>query len=142
MKKYIYFGEGIPREIEQEYNRMIRQEQYQLERDMAHGVGTPAYDPLLQHIVDRTLTSEYQAELEAEQVKCERLAALSIAMDWLRLKSPDDYKLIHDYYYAKVPITLINLAKQYGVSKQALSKRLTAVRDKLRTFIIMHENIS
>lgn len=142
MSKFIYmnFGENVPREVEKEYNRLLRQEQYQQERDIAHGVGTPEYDPLLHNIADRTLTSEFQAEVEAKQHWHNRLVMHSIALDWLRMEFPDEYKLIQDYYYVDESITLMCLADRYGITKQALGKRIAAVRDKLRNFIITHEN--
>ena len=142
MAKFIYqnFGDDVPRKIEREYNRLLRQEQYQIERDHAHGVGTPEYDPLLHNVADKSLTPEYQAEVAADQLWQDRLSILPIALDWLRMEYPDEYALIRDYYYADKPITLLYLAERYGVTKQALSKRLAAVRDRLREFITAHEN--
>ncbi len=140
MRKFVYFGNDVPREIEREYNRMLRQEQYQIEKDIAHGVSTLDYDPLLHNVADRSLTQEFQLEAETDRLWNERLTILPIAMDWLKIEYPDEYKLINAYYFADKPVTLMYLAERYGVTKQALSKRIAAVRDKLRKFIIAHEN--
>ena len=44
-----------------------------------------------------------------------------------------------DYYYSDTQITLNTLAKQYGISKQAISKRMTAIRERLKSFIAAYE---
>lgn len=144
MAKFIYknFGDDVPRKIEREYNCMLRQEQYQIERDIAHSVGTPNYDPFLHNVADRSLTPEHQAEVTADQLWRDRLSLLPTALDWLRMEYPDEYALIRDYYYADEPITLLYLAKRYGITKQALSKRMSTVRERLRAFITAHENES
>lgn len=142
MSRYIYitFGEDVPTEIEKEYNCMCRQEQYQEEKDIAHGVVKLRYDSLLQCIADPTSTPEYQEELLREQQKQARLAILPAAMEWLRVEYPDDYTLIMNYYFSDRQVTLHHLAQKYGITKQAMHKRMTVIRNRLRDFIIMHEN--
>ena len=66
--RYICFGDEVSGEIEREYNRLCRQEQYQEEKDASHGVVRLDYDSLLQGVADRTSYPEYQEELKAEQL--------------------------------------------------------------------------
>ncbi|MBP3761844.1 MAG: hypothetical protein J6I55_10325 [Ruminococcus sp.] len=138
--KYIYFGDDVPKSVEQEYNRMCRKEQYQAERDKKHSVHTLPYDPFLYYAADRTLTEEYQAEMQAELQWEQKLEILPRALKWLEKHYFDEYKLIRDYYYSDNEITLDCLAESYGITKQALSKRLTTVRNRLKKFIIKHES--
>ena len=138
--KYIYFGDDVPKSVECEYNRMCRKEQYQAERDKKHGVHTLPYDPFLYSAADRTLTEEYQAEMQADLQWERKLEILPTALKWLKKHYFDEYKLIRDYYYSDDEVTLDSLAECYGITKQALSKRLSAVRKRLKIFITKHEN--
>lgn len=137
---YINFGDDVPREIEKIYNRMLRHEKYLIEQDIRYGTGILPHDPLLENIADKSLTPEFQAEQAADERWQRRLAYLPTALHWLSNASPKDYKLIMEYYYTDEETTVADLAKRYGITKQALSKRIAAVRDKLREFIIAHEN--
>ncbi|MBR7084653.1 MAG: hypothetical protein IKI37_05710 [Oscillospiraceae bacterium] len=138
--KYIYFGDDISKQVEREYNRLCRKEQYQAERDRKHGVHVLTYDPFLYSVADITLTEEYQAEIQAELQWEQKLEILPRALKWLERYYFDEYKLIKDYYYSDCEITLDSLSEQYGITKQALSKRLSAVRERLKKFIIKHES--
>ncbi len=138
--KYIYFGDDVPKSVEQEYNRMCRKEQYQAERDKKHSVHTLPYAPFLYSAADRTLTEEYQAEMQADLQWQKKLEILPRALKWLEKHYFDEYKLIRDYYYSDCEITLDSLAENYGITKQALSKRLSAVRERLKKFIIKCES--
>lgn len=138
--KYIYFGDDVPKSIEREYNRMCRKEQYQDERNKKHGVHVLPYDPFLYSVADRTLTEEYRAEVQAELQWEQKHETLPKALEWLERNYFDEYKLIQDYYYSNREISLDSLAECYGITKQALSKRLSAARERLKKFIIKHEN--
>ena len=59
--KYIIFNKEIPNNIKREYNRMLRKEQYQTERDNAHGVYLLSYAPFLHTLADKTLTENMSA---------------------------------------------------------------------------------
>ena len=51
----------------------------------------------------------------------------------LPLLSEDEYILIHKHYFENIPET--ELAKFYGVSQQAISKRMLKIRAKLKNLI-------
>ena len=51
----------------------------------------------------------------------------------LPLLSEDEYVLIHKHYFENIPET--ELAKFYGVSQQAISKRMLKTRAKLKNLI-------
>lgn len=137
---YIYFGDDVPKEIEREYNRLCRQEQYQEERELVHGVLHLDFDALLQGAVDQTSLPEYQEELRIRHQRAVRLEILPKALKWLREEFPDDFSIISDYYLSEDKITLVYLAEKYGLSHQAMSKRMARARNKLKEFIVLHEN--
>lgn len=137
--RYICFGDEVSGEIEREYNRLCRQEQYQEEKDASHGVVRLDYDSLLQGVADRTSYPEYQEELKAEQLLRERLDMLPIALEWLKEKYPNDYELINAYYFSERKINMVYLAEKYGLTHQALSKKMSKARQRLKEFITLYE---
>ena len=137
--RYICFGDEVSGEIEREYNRLCRQEQYQEENDASHGVVRLDYDSLLQGVADRTSYPEYQEELKAEQLMRERLDMLPIALEWLKEKYPNDYDLINAYYFSERKINMVYLAEKYGLTHQALSKKMSKARRRLKEFITLYE---
>lgn len=137
--RYICFGDEVSGEIEREYNRLCRQEQYQEEKDASHGVVRLEYDSLLQGVADRTSYPEYQEELKAEQLMRERLDMLPIALEWLKEKYPNDYDLINAYYFSERKINMVYLAEKYGLTHQALSKKMSKARQRLKEFITLYE---
>ncbi len=137
---YICFGNDVPKEIEKEYNRLCRQEQYQEERELIHGVLHLDFDALLQGAVDQTSLPEYQEELRIRQQRAARLKILPKALKWLREEFPDDFSIISEYYLSEEKITLVYLAEKYDLTHQAMSKRMAKAREKLKEFIILYEN--
>lgn len=137
--RYICFGDEVSGEIEREYNRLCRQEQYQEEKDASHGVVRLDYDSLLQGVADRTSYPEYQEELKAEQLMRERLDMLPIALELLKEKYPNDYDLINAYYFSERKINMVYLAEKYGLTHQALSKKMSKARRRLKEFITLYE---
>ena len=137
--RYICFGDEVSGEIEREYNRLCRQEQYLEEKDASHGVVRLDYDSLLQGVADRTSYPEYQEELKAEQLMRERLDMLPIALEWLKEKYPNDYDLINAYYFSERKINMVYLAEKYGLTHQALSKKMSKARQRLKEFITLYE---
>ncbi|MGN0509047.1 MAG: hypothetical protein ACI4GX_07405 [Ruminococcus sp.] len=137
--RYICFGDEVSGEIEREYNRLCRQEQYQEEKDASHGVVRLDYDSLLQGVADKTSYPEYQEELKAEQLMRERLDMLPIALEWLKEKYPNDYDLINAYYFSERKINMVYLAEKYGLTHQALSKKMSKARQRLKEFITLYE---
>lgn len=47
---YIHLGSGVPKNIEIEYNKLCRKEQYLEERDSAHGVVHIEHDAFLSNV--------------------------------------------------------------------------------------------
>ncbi len=137
---YTYFGEEVPKEIEKEYNRMCRAEQYQEEKELAHGIVHLDYDAFLQGVADKTSLPEYQEELRIKQQRAARLEILPKALKWLKETFPDDFSIISEYYLSEDRISLVYLAEKYGLTHQAMSKRMTRARKRLKEFIILHEN--
>ena len=137
--RYVRFGNGVPKEIEKEYNKMLRQEQYQEENDYLHGLVKVDYYALLQVVADHKSLPGYEEELKEQRRRMLRLDLLAEALEVLRAEAPDDYYIISEYYYSEEKIRLRDLAAVYSVTPQAICKRMKKVRNKLKDYIILHE---
>ena len=69
-----------------------------------------------------------------------RLDFLPIAMEMLKAEFPEGYELIKDYFYGTSKVTLMYLASKYGITKDKVRYRLRLAKEKLKEYIIMHEN--
>lgn len=72
-------------------------------------------------------TSKDIAEAVSDKLMLDKLR------ECLFLLSDDDRKLIIQHYFEEV--TEVELSKEYGVSQQAISKRLRKIREKLKRMI-------
>ena len=45
-----------------------------------------------------------------------------------------------DYFYGKDKVTLMFLASKYGITKDMVRYRMQLAKDKLKAYIILHEN--
>lgn len=141
MPRFIYwhFGSDCPKEIEKEYNRCLRYEKYQKERDQQHGV-VSYNDMKLSAIVDPASTEEYTREIEQERIWERRKEILPQALKSLRQNYPKEYQLIREYFYAN-KVTLECLSKKYGVSLMTIKRILDRAMAHLKEYITAYENI-
>lgn len=135
--KYIYqfFGDDVPKEIEREYNRMRRYEQYLMEQEKSHGVDYLGIDVLEQ--IAEPMNNELSAE---EMLMSARLDYLPIALEFLRIDHPIEYNLIYDYYLGKDKMTMMYLAEKYKITTSAVEYRLNKAKSLLKEYITAHEN--
>lgn len=135
--KYIYqfFGDDVPKEIEREYNRMRRYEQYLMEQEKSHRVDYLRDDVLEQ--ISEPMDNELSAE---ELLMSARLDYLPVALELLRIDHPMEYNLIYDYYLGKDKMTMMYLAEKYKITTSAVEYRLNKAKSLLKEYITAHEN--
>ena len=139
---YQHFGDGVPRRIEDEYNKMLRHEQYLEERDAEYLVQSVSYEDVQDIIADPASLPINGIEAANTSRHNARLDFLPVALEMLRCDYPEGYRLILDYYYGDKKVTLLYLAAKYGLTVNKVYYRMQLARDKLRGYIIMHENSS
>jgi hypothetical protein len=61
-------------------------------------------------------------------------------MEMLRIDFPEGYQLIMDYYLGNDKVTLYYLMEKYRLTRPMIKYRLKLAREKLKQYIIMHEN--
>lgn len=133
--QYTHFSNEVPIEIEKEYNRMRRREQYLEEQDMAH-------DVLYLDHKDMSEIPDYPAEelSRGDILRAARLEYLPIALKLMEIDYPLEYQLIKDYYLSEKAVTMMYLAQKYSLTTKKVEYRIIKAKRLLREYIIAHEN--
>ena len=136
---YITFGDEIPEEIEKIYNRIVRKEEYSLEKDaLGKSVLFGSEDELYRYNI-----SEYIAQQNAEKSQNkehqEMLALLNKALDRLKEEYPIEYEIMQLYYFSENQITLQEIGKSKGITKQAVHKRIKKACLYLKEYITAYK---
>ena len=136
---YVHFGDDVPRNIEKEYNKLLRKERYLEERDSENGLIYPNFDAVLAANPDPA--SIPISEYEAEEIRKDnrRLDYLPTAMEMLRTDYPEGYDLISEYYLGEDKVTLFYLMEKYGLTRPMAKYRMKVAKEKLKSYIILHE---
>lgn len=116
----------VGREIYVEFYREKERNRYLRKLDREHGLLSiesfeKADNSDMDYLTD-TVTD--MAGTVMNQLQLEKLR------ECISLLSAEEQKLIHQYYYDE--ISEVELSKEYGVSQQAVSKRLKKIRQKLK----------
>lgn len=136
---YKHFDGSVPCQIEKEYNKMLRKERYLAERDAEFIVQNANFDTILELYPDPSSLPLYELELEQMSIFRKRLELLPIAMELLRLEYPDGYDLITEYYFPQEKVSLMYLAAKYGITYETARYRMQLAKDKLKEYIVQHE---
>lgn len=81
----------------------------------------------------------YERWIQAEQMY-QSYEELYYALDILKKIDPAGHKLIMEFYFCGEKITYTELAKRYGVSRWACSKKIHKCLKRLRTLMEMHNS--
>ena len=138
---YVHFGDDVPRNIEREYNKLLRREQYLIERDAENGmIDIVDFNDILEiHPDPASLPINYYEE-EQQRQRENRLQYLPTALDMLKKEFPEGYELIMDYYLGEKKITIMYLMEKYSLTRSVVKYRLKLAKQKLKEYIILHEN--
>lgn len=133
---YIHLGNGIPKNIEREYNKLCRKEQYLEERDSTHGVIHIDYDSCLNNVPE----PYHDESSKTETIWDMRLEHLPSALNKLKNEFPLEYNLINDYFLSERNLSMLELAEKYNLSLKKVEYRLKKAKELLKKYIILHEN--
>ena len=117
---YVHFGDDVPRNIEKEYNKLLRKERYIEELDAKNGKIYPDFDDVLSSNPDPA-SIPISDEEEKEQIRHRN------RLDYL----PDALELLKSMWY---------LVEKYGLSIDMVRYRIKIAKQKLKEYIILHEN--
>ena len=137
---YVHFGDDVPREIEREYNKLLRKEKYLEERDAENGMIYPDFDDVLAANPDPASLPISEEEEQEQTRHRNRLDYLPVALELLKADYPEGYALIHDYFLSDDKVTMLYLATKYGITVDKVRYRIKIAKEKLKEYIIMHEN--
>ena len=103
---YVHFGDDVPRNIEKEYNKLLRKERYIEELDAKNGKIYPDFDDVLSSNPDPA-SIPISDEEEKEQIRHRnRLDYLPDALELLKSDFPEGYELIRDYFLREDKVTM------------------------------------
>lgn len=131
----------FPRNVEKEYNRMLRSEKYLKERDAEYLNQSADFDDILEINPDPASIPISEFEAENIQKHNRRLDYLPVAMQMLKADYPDGYFLIKDYYYNQDKVSMMYLASKYSMTFETVRYRIDRAKELLKDYIILHENI-
>ena len=137
---YTHFGDDVPQHIEKEYNKLRRQEMWLEEKEADFRAFSVDYKEIETVLADPSTLPVNEIAAEKEAMFQARLDFLPIAMEMLKAEFPEGYDLIKDYFYVTSKVTLMYLASKYGITKDKVRYRLRLAKEKLKEYIIMHEN--
>ena len=113
-----------------------------------------AVEALTGEHIDRTYTPSHTYEPKpvqqtarelslAEADNCRRVFAylyLPDALELLKSDFPEGYELIRDYFLREDKVTMWYLVEKYGLSIDMVRYRIKIAKQKLKEYIILHEN--
>ena len=137
---YQHFGDDVPRRIEVEYNKMLRREQYLEEREAEFRAMSADFNAVQEVMPDPASLPINELAEEKKRLHDARLDFLPVALEMLRCDFPEGYELIRDYYFGDQKVSLLYLMEKYGLTRPVVKYRLKLAREKLKSFIIAHEN--
>ena len=138
---YVHFGDDVPRNIEKEYNKLLRKERYLEELDAKNGKIYPDFDDVLAMHPDPASFSIIDEEEQQKIRHRDRLEYLPVALELLRKEYPEGYELINDYFFSQGDkVTMWHLVEKYGLTIDMVRYRLERAKEKLKMYIIIHEN--
>lgn len=137
---YTHFGDDVPQHIEKEYNKLRRQEMWLEEKEADFRAFSVDYKEIETVLADPSTLPVNEIAAEKEAMFQAQLDYLPVALEMLRAEFPEGYALIKDYFYSTDKVTLMFLASKYGLTKNMVRYRLRLAKEKLKEYIILHEN--
>ena len=85
----------------------------------------------------KPISEEEEQELTRHR---NRLDYLPDALELLKADFPEGYELIQDYFLREDKVTMWYLVEKYGLSIDKVRYRIKIAKQKLKEYIILHEN--
>lgn len=114
-------------------NQMIRRERYLHERDRRHKLLYSVSDTDLYRLSPDLYSTEKEQDSRETMKK-----AVCMAMSNLKQTNLNWYQLMIEYYLGEEKVSMRKLGLQYGISHQAISKKLKKAKKLLKKYIAYH----
>ena len=114
-------------------NQMIRRERYLHERDRRHKLLYSVSDTDLYRLSPDLYSTEKEQDSRETMKK-----AVCMAMSDLKQTNLNWYQLMIEYYLGEEKVSMRKLGLQYGISHQAISKKLKKAKNLLKKYIAYH----
>ena len=137
-KKHYYIKlDNVSSEFEKQYNKIVRKEEYLLEKDpIGNAVFFGNEDELYKHKIVDYITAKENDKIESQRCK----EYLRNALAELKIKYPLEYSILESYYLSDKRMNTIEIAKSRNISKQAVSKLLCKAKKHLKSLVLYYRN--
>ena len=125
-KKHFYhtFGDNVPEDITKQFNKILRHEEYLLEKDpLGKAIFFGNENELYKYNIEQYINDkENEENLNNESVQ--EIELLKQALKKLKKIYPLEHEIVMHYYFSDKKTTMIQIAKDKNISKQAVSQIL------------------
>ena len=136
---YVTFDDNVPKDIVKQYNRVIRKEEYILEKDaLGSAIFFGSEDELFKHNIMKYIQG-IETDKEAVEEQENEILLLKKALVKLKEKYPAEYEIVRSYYFSAPSKTMAQLASERNISKQAVSRLLKRAYVHLKELVISYK---
>lgn len=141
-KKHYYFkfDESVPENIEKQYNRIVRNEEYLLEKD---ALGTAYFfgdeNELYKYNIMNCIARDQKEMEDAARYQAD-LELLHKALIKLKEDFPNEYDVIMSYYFSEEKVTMRSIAEERNISRQAVNGTLKRAYRHLKRYIDLYKS--
>lgn len=137
---YIKFDDSVPNSIEKEYNRIVRSEEYLLEKDVLGSADLFGDENELYKYNLAEILIHNENEKSENEEKQQKLILLRKALIKLKEEHFSEYELIYNYYFADNGSTMKSIGEKQNITKQAVNNRLKRAYAHLKKYIIYYKS--
>lgn len=139
---YLKLDPSVSDEIERQYNRIVRNEEYLLEKDAlgsAYFFGNES--DLCKCNIMACIARDTREKADAEEYQL-NLELLQKALSKLKEEHPLEYAVIMSYYFSETNKTMREIGEERNISKQAVNNALKRAYAHLKAYIILYKSES
>jgi DNA-directed RNA polymerase specialized sigma subunit len=134
------FGDEVSDEIEKSYNRIVRHEEYSLEKDaLSKAVFFGSEEELYKENISEYIMRKSVEESERKKLDND-IELLNKALCRLKKEHPSEYDVVQCYFFSDIGITMSEIGRSRDASKQKIFRILRRAYAHLKEYINLYKN--